>query len=300
MTEAKVYAQPTLLRDFVSLARPRHWLKNVFVLAPLGFAASADRLEALPRVGLAFVVFCLLSSAIYCANDALDADADRMHPTKRNRPVAAGRVSRAQALATAALVALAAFLLSVRLLPWGVTAAAGLYVINNAIYNAWLKNHVIADVMSIALGFVLRLLAGALAIPVDPSSWLLVCGFSLALLLGFGKRRTELATLERGGEYRRALAVYSVPKVDTLLAVCASLTLLSYMLYTVAPDTAQIHGTTRLVYTVPFVVYGIFRFIFKVQEGKGDGPVEILARDWVFTANGLLWAAAVALILLAR
>jgi 4-hydroxybenzoate polyprenyltransferase len=287
-------------RGVAALMRPKHWLKNVFVLAPLAFAVGQNPLAALPAVGLAFVSFCFLSSAVYCFNDALDADRDRANPLKKHRPIPAGIISVPAAMGAAAALAATAITIMASWLPAAVALVGVLYLLNNLFYSTLLKHHAIVDVMSIAIGFVLRLIAGALAIPVLPSSWLIVCGFSLALLLGFGKRRAELMVLSSVPRYRSTLEVYTPAKTDVLLAISASLTLLSYMLYTVAPDTQQLHGTANLVYTVPFVAYGVFRFIFKVHEGRADGPVEILASDRVFALNGILWIVSSALILWIR
>src|SRR5262249_33704356 len=153
---------------------------------------------------------------------------------------------------------------------------------NSLAYCLVLKHKVIVDVLMIATGFVLRILAGCSAIDCQASTWILVCGFSLALLLGFGKRRAELVRVRQRHGFRPALENYDNAKLDVLLAICASLCLLSYMLYTVASETMALHGTRHLLYTVPFVAYGLFRFVFKVQEGKGDGPTDILLHDPVF------------------
>jgi 4-hydroxybenzoate polyprenyltransferase len=273
-----------------------HWAKNAFVLAPLIFAESADRSAVEPALA-AFLFFCVLSSAVYAINDVVDAASDRLHPRKRLRPVASGRVSPIAALAFAGLLVVIALPAALVTLPVGVALAGTAYLINNALYVAKLRDHVIIDVISIASGFVLRLIAGAAAIAVEPTQWLLVCGFSVALLLGFGKRRTELESTGVGAVYRRSLQLYTAVKLDTLLAICASMSVLSYMLYTASSDTIRLHDTDRLVYTVPFVVYAVFRFIFKVQEGKGDGPVEILLSDRIFLLNAACWIISVAVIL---
>lgn len=287
-----------MFKDLVSLVRPKHWSKNVFVLAPLAFAEpTGPFVPSAIRVGLAFLTFCLLSSAVYCVNDVLDRDADRLHPRKQRRPVASGRVSVATALILALVLAVAGIALTALTLPYGVTIAAALYLVNNAAYTTVLKHHAIADVLSIALGFVLRLLAGALAVPAVPTSWLLVCGFALSLLLGLGKRRAELGSIGADGNVRTSLKVYTAEKLDVMLSTAASLTLLSYMLYTVAPETQALHGTTGLVYTTPLVAYSVFRFIFKAHESRGDGPVEILSSDLVFAGVSVLWAVAVVAIL---
>jgi len=285
------------LVDLVRLGRPPHWIKNGFVLAPLLFVRPEPLGPALFRGVMAFVAFSLLASGIYCINDVLDAAADRAHPKKQFRPVAAGRISPVTAtvwglvLLGACAVVVALFLGPL----FGVTLGA--YAANNVAYNVLLKHKRIADVLCIALGFVLRLVAGSVAIEVTPSSWLLVCSFSLALFLGFGKRRSELALAQSGLQYRPALQWYSESKVDSLMSISASLTLMSYMLYTVAPETLRVHHTANLVYTVPPVFYGVFRYIFKVQEAHGETPEELILSDWVMPATVLIWAALVLLVL---
>jgi 4-hydroxybenzoate polyprenyltransferase len=286
-----------MLRDAISLCRPRHWVKNVFVLAPLAFAAPADPMSSAGRVALAFAVFCLLSSAVYCLNDVLDREADRRHPRKRLRPVAAGRIGVPMALGLSTVLAASSLVAAIASLPRGVALVAALYLVNNLAYTTLLKHHAIIDVISIAIGFVLRLLAGALAVPALPSSWLVVCGFSVSLLLGLGNRRADLGSVGADATVRSSLKVYTAEKLDVLLSVAASVTLLSYMLYTVSAETQAAHGTTNLVYTTPVVAYGIFRYIFKTHESSGDGPVEILAGDPVFGAVVALWLATVVLLL---
>lgn len=272
----------------VRLLRPAHWVKNAFVLAPLFFGPHDTFAAAVAAALVAFAAFCLLSSAVYCCNDVLDAAADREHPTKRFRPVASGELSAGIATMFAVVLAVAGLALAATLsLAFG--AVAAVYLANNVVYSFWLKKKVIADVLSISVGFVLRLLGGAVAIGVVASSWLIVCGFSLALLLGFGKRRAELVQCE--GRYTRATLIsYTDQKLDALMSICASVSLVSYMLYTVAAETVQRHHTDKLIYTIPFVAYGIFRFIFKVQEGKAEDPVAILLHDHALQANIVLWA----------
>lgn len=284
-------------RAYVALARPSHWAKNAFVLAPLVFAPPDYWRLFWREALLAAACFCLMSSAIYAVNDAIDATADRRHPRKQNRPVAAGVISPAAALSLALVMAALGGTVALRALPAGVVWCVAAYAANNVAYNALLKHKVIADVISIAAGFVIRLVAGAAAIQVTPSSWLLVCGFSLALVLGFGKRRAELAVMGQARGFRTTLDVYTPEKLDHALAVMGAITLLSYMLYTLAPDTKAVHGTDRLVWTVPLVVYGLFRFTFKVQEGAADGPVELLRHDPVMILNVCLWLATVVFVL---
>jgi len=290
-------ASSSLVSDTVRLLRPLHWPKNVFVLAPLVFSGLWTSPASVLAATVAAGLFCMLSSAVYAFNDVIDAPADRMHPRKRMRPIAAGRLYPGYAVTLAVVLVAAALGLSWQLLPWLFTAWATAYLVNNLAYCTILKRRVVLDVMLIAVGFVIRLLAGCAAIGVAPSSWLLVCGFSLALVLGFGKRRVEITNVQHHGEYRKTLLSYDRPKLDVILGVSTAVCLLAYIMYTVSLHTIATHGTERLVYTVPFVVYGLFRYILKVHEAKGDGPVEILMKDPAFIATGIGWLAAVVLIL---
>jgi 4-hydroxybenzoate polyprenyltransferase len=285
------------LGDWIRLLRPQQWAKNVFVLLPLVFSHSVLTAANVLNSGLVFLLFCLVCSAVYIFNDLIDRRADRLHPRKRHRPLASGRVSPVAATMLSGLLLLLGLIGSALLLPVACLVLLVVYVVNSVLYCLWLKNHVIVDVMLIAVGFVVRLLAGCAAIRVEPSSWLLVSGFSLALMLGFGKRRTEVVHLPGQENVRSVLQVYTAAKLDTLLAVTTALTLLAYMLYTVSPETVARHGTANLIYTVPFVAYGLFRYLFKTQEGKGDGPTEILLNDPIFCATGLLWGGSVIVIL---
>jgi len=281
----------------IRLARPKHWVKNGFVAAPLLFARPEPFRTAVGLAAIAVAVFSLLASAIYCFNDVLDAESDRAHPTKRTRPVASGAVSPALGIAWGLILAAAALALAWWQLPPAFLAVFGAYVVNNALYNVYLKQVAIADVISIAAGFVLRLVAGAIAIGVVASSWLLVCSFSLALFLGFGKRRSELALAEAGRAYRKVLEAYSSSTLDSAMSISATLTLMCYMLYTIAPETQATHHTANLVYTVPPVFYAMFRFIFKVQLANGESPEELLLGDRVMLAMGGAWVGLVLLVL---
>jgi 4-hydroxybenzoate polyprenyltransferase len=280
------------------LARPTHWVKNVFVAAPLLFVQPTPIGPAIARAALAFVAFSLLASAIYCFNDVVDAESDRAHPTKKARPVAAGLVSPAAAVTFGAVLALAAIGIAWRWLPQTFLVVLGLYTANNLLYNTLIKRVGIADVIAIAIGFVLRLVAGSIAIDAQPSSWLLVCGFTLALFFGFGKRRSELALAPDSGlAYRPVLRAYTPTMLDSLMSITATLTLMCYMLYTVSDDTFKVHGTRNLVYTVPPAFYAIFRYILRVQEAKGESPEELLLRDPVMIFSGALWVGLVMLVL---
>lgn len=293
------------LAPYGEVCRPREWVKNLFLLAPLLFGGKISDLSAIAAAAWACAGFCLLSSAVYSVNDVIDAEADRAHPRKRRRPVASGRASPGNVLAMAIVLAIAALGLMTMTGRVGVAICAGLYAGNSLLYVLVLKREAILDVLAIAIGFVLRLLAGCAAVAVDPSPWLLICGFSLALLLGFGKRRLELANVDPASRFRPALRAYSPEKLNLMLGVSASLCLLSYMLYAAARETVELHHTRDLIYTVPFVAYGVFRFLFQVQDAVenneasavADGPADILLRDPIFAINAALWVACSAAIL---
>lgn len=286
-----------MISSLVRLARPTHWVKNGFVAAPLLFATPDEFVGAAIESATAVAVFSLMASAIYCFNDVIDAESDRAHPTKRTRPIASGQVPAPVGVAWGLALAAGAIALAWLRLPAGVLAVLGLYVINNVVYNARLKRVAIADVISIATGFVLRLVAGAIAIDAAASSWLLVCSFSLALFLGFGKRRSELALAEQGRVYRPVLKAYTASTLDSAMGISATLTLMCYMLYTIAPETRETHGTGNLIYTVPPVFYAMFRFIFKVQDARGESPEELLLRDRIMMLTAAAWVGLVLLVL---
>lgn len=287
------------LHDWLSSLRPKHWLKNAFVLAPVLFSEHYTE----PRLVLAalgaFVIFCPLASAMYLINDVVDRASDARHPRKRLRPIAAGRIGIGSALAVAVVLMILGVTASLAYSP-KFTFFVVVYLANTLLYTLWLKHKVILDVLLIAIGFVLRLEAGCAAISVAPTPWLIVCGFSLALVLGFGKRRAEIATADVPLRARPAMQSYDTAKLNIVLSTCTAVCLVAYMLFTVAPETIARHGTDRLMYTVPLVAYGLFRYLFKVMEGAGDGPTEILVSDPVFFITGLIWGIAVALILVQK
>jgi 4-hydroxybenzoate polyprenyltransferase len=279
--------------DLWRLCRPRHWAKNSFVLAPAFFHGSIFVPSELAAALLATACFCLFSSAVYCWNDARDAEADRLHPRKRSRPVASGRVGVGRAVAFGALLAAAGSAVAAVLLPPSFLAWGGAYLANGLAYCLGLRRVVMVDALSIALGFVLRLVAGSAAIGVAPTSWLLQCGFALALLLALGKRRAELERVSDAGRSRESLDAYTKETLNTLLGVAAATCLVSYMLYTTSPVTVALHGTDGLTYTVPFVALGLFRYVLRAQQGAADGPVEILSEDPWFLGNAVAWMIAV-------
>ncbi len=276
--------------------RPRQWVKNLFVFAGLLFTLDARHPASdFLRVGLAFGLFCLLSGSIYLLNDVLDAERDRKHEKKRRRPVASGRLGKPAAWAAFAALAALGIGGSFALGPdFGAVAAA--YMAVFAAYSLRLKEVVILDVMLIAGGFVLRAAAGAVVIDVQISRWLLMCTTLLALLLALAKRREELLVLENeAGSHRPSLDHYSVPFVDQMIGITASGTIISYALYTFFSATGSAHP--HLMGTLPFVIYGIFRYLFLIQQRLGvDSPELLVVRDRPLLLNILLWGITSALI----
>jgi 4-hydroxybenzoate polyprenyltransferase len=281
--------------------RPAQWLKNVLVFAPLVFAHQALERLALARALAVFALCCLASGAVYLVNDLLDRDSDREHPVKRLRPIASGALSPAAAGAAAALIGAGALGLAA-LLDRRVALVLGVYLLVNLLYSRVLKHLVILDVMTIAAGFVLRVVAGGLAVGVALSTWLLLCTSLLALFLGFGKRRHELVLLEvNASTHRRILSEYSPYFLDQLIAVVTTSTLVTYALYTMDPAVHQKLGTAHLPLTIPFVLYGIFRYLYLVhQRQEGGDPSQIVFNDRSLLANIILWAATVFFILYYR
>ena len=257
-------AFPPLLRAL----RPLQWTKNALVLAALVFAEQLFRLEPALRGVLAAAVFCAVSGAVYLLNDLRDIAADRVHPKKRHRPIAAGLVSPARAGAAAVLL-VAAAVLGAGLLGAGFLAVVLGYVALMVAYSYGLKRLAILDVFAIAAGFVLRAAGGAVAIDVPVSPWLYVCTMLLALFLGFGKRRHELTSLAGAAAAHRAnLAAYSVPLLDQLIGVVASATVMAYAFYTF--DAPNVPGNHAMMLTVPFVLYAIFRYLAEPTKSLRD------------------------------
>jgi len=287
------------LIDLARLARPRHWVKNVFVLAPIVFAMRMGDADAWGQVALAFAAFCLASSFAYVVNDIRDRRRDRLHPVKGRRPLAAGRISVPAAAAEAVVLLLASVGLAWRanLFVLGTVAA---YILLQLAYSFGLKRKMLVDVIAIALGFVLRAVAGAAAIPVEASYWLIICTFTLCLFLGFCKRANELATLGSGEEaraHRATLAGYNLALLTQLITLSAAIAVVSFLLYATSPRTVQAFGTPYLVYTLPLIIYAIFRFAMLSLEGKYADPTDLIVHDWPFLLAAVLWGASAILII---
>ena len=286
--------QRSALRALASAARPAQWVKNLAILVPLVFSRRATEPAYLARALVAFAAFCLLSAATYIGNDLADRTQDRAHPRKRYRAIAAGELApRTAGTAAAVLAALGLALSSSLGLPF-VLAATG-YLALQVAYTAVLKRVAVVDVFAIAAGFVLRVVAGAEAVDVPVSNWLYLTTVFLALFLALEKRRSELMLLGEGAvEHRGILAEYTSSLLDQLVAVAASGTVVTYSLYTLAPDTLRKFGTDRLKYTVPVVLFGVSRYLYLVhRRGEGGEPERVLLRDRVMELAVLGYAAVV-------
>jgi 4-hydroxybenzoate polyprenyltransferase len=283
------------LRALVVTLRPKQWVKNSFVAAPLVFAKQLGDSAAVGRSAAAVLAFCALSGAVYVLNDLVDVDKDRAHPQKCRRPIAAGALSRSFAGVVAALLAASGLGAAFVLAPaFGLVAA--LYLAQNLAYSFWLKEIVFVDVLVIASGFLLRVLGGAFAIPVPPSTWLLACTALLAAFLGFGKRAHELELEVREGERgktRAVLARYDARVLRVVLRVLSAATTLAYVLYTQSAHTIEFFGTRNLIWTAPFCGLGIWRFTTLVERGGGESPTDAMLRDGWFMANLAAWSGAV-------
>ncbi len=276
-------------RDWIQLARPQQWIKNGFVLAPLLFSGRVRDPEALRLAGAAFLAFCLLASAVYAVNDVADRVSDQAHPTKRHRPIAAGRVAASTALGMGISLALAAIAIA-----WAINSSLVLVVLSylglNLLYSFRLKHLVILDVFAIAIFFLLRLLAGSVAIDVTPSIWLILCGGLLALFLGFAKRRHELLLLgDESADHRSVLSEYSTVFLDQMSTVLLAVTVVTYIMYTVSAEKVVEIGSHALVYSTAFVLYGVFRYLYLVHQRDGGSPTETLLTDRALLVDVVLW-----------
>jgi 4-hydroxybenzoate polyprenyltransferase len=273
---------------YIRLIRPKQWLKNAFVFAPLIFARELFTGVFFVSL-LAFVAFSLTASSVYIVNDIADLEADRAHPEKRNRPIAAGIVSRTEALG------LMAFLLAVVLviclqMNSRFVAILVFYFLMNIGYSFKLKEVVLLDVFIIAAGFMLRVLGGAYAIEVQVSSWIVLCSLFISLFLGFAKRRGELVHVQRTAQERKVLSLYKIDFVDQVLTIAAAGAVISYALYTVAPRTVQIFGTEKMIYTTVFVIYGVFRYLYIIHtSAASENPTNAVSSDYTILGTGILW-----------
>lgn len=287
------------MKAYVRLARPQQWIKNLFLFAPLIFSKHLLEGPFLLTELQGFVVFCLLSSAVYVLNDIADREADRQHPIKRDRPIASGLVRPGSAAAWAI-----GLLLISAALGWGLPSkfhiSALLYFLLNLAYSFWLKQLLLVDVFIIAAGFMLRVLAGAFVIGVEVSHWLVLCTLFVSVFLAISKRRAEiiLNSATESFSTRPVLREYDVAFIDQIMTVAASGMAISYALYTVADRTVAMFGTENLIFSTVFVLFGIFRYLHLVRKHKSeDNPTTLLVSDPIMITNVFAWFATCVLII---
>ena len=276
-----------MIRDYVRLIRIKHWVKSAFIFAPLIFSMNFYKPIYVARTLIMCAAFCLAASAVYVFNDIADRERDRLHPKKKDRPIASGSVPVRSALILAAVLFPASLAVSAILgLPSLLVVAV--YVGLNVAYSLLLKNQTFIDVMLIATGFLLRVVAGAVAINVELSSWMLLTTFFLSLFLGFGKRRKEVTEAAR--DHRAVFQEYTVDLLNSLIIISAALTIITYSLYVVTSKTMIALGRDKFIATIPFVVFGVFRYLFLIyRQNNGGDPAEVLLKDRAMLIDIALW-----------
>jgi len=288
------------LRLIVQLARPAHWIKNVLVLFPVVFAVRVLDWRTWVQAALAAAAFCLASSAGYIFNDICDRRRDRRHPDKKLRPIAAGRVTVWAAAVECVVLALAGAAVAWAVKP-AVLVVVAAYLLLQAAYSLSLKHHPLLDVTCIAAGFVLRAVAGAIAISVAPSYWLIICTFTLCLFMGFCKRYSEVVTMGGAPEadgHRPALLHYTPELLTHLITVSAAVAIVSFLLYASSDRTVRHFGTHYLIYTSPIAIYAVFRFAMLSMKGGYSGPTDLILHDRPFQIAAVIWLAAVLVVVL--
>ncbi len=287
--EKKTFSPPRIYYLFLAL-RPQQWVKNLFLFAPLLFALEFNNFTALFRTLIAFVLFTAAASGVYLLNDYFDLEQDRLHPKKKNRPLAAGKISIPLAWTTSIFLLSSSLILSFLWSP-ALAAVIFIYISVNILYSRGLKEMVIVDAMSFSLFFILRLLAGALVNKILLSHWIIICTGLLSLLIAFGKRYQELKHLGRkAAAHRQVLGKYSANFLEQLMTITVTSLIVAYTLYTVDQRTVHFFGSPILLLTVPFVYYGVFRYLYNVYElQRGAEPVEILFQDRKMQLALLFW-----------
>ncbi|MCB1112485.1 MAG: decaprenyl-phosphate phosphoribosyltransferase [Chlamydiales bacterium] len=277
--------------QLLKLMRIKQWAKNIFVYTGLIFSEKYNDIHFLIAVTLAAIAFSFVSSSVYVINDIVDRDSDKMHPKKRYRPLAAGTVSITAAVILAAALFIGGLGLGYYVSP-AVACIILVYVVINTLYSFKLKNIVILDVFCISAGFMLRIFAGTIGVGIPPSKWLLLCGLMITLFLGFAKRRAELIAFSSSGtKPRQVLQNYGGLLLDELIAICATGVIIGYSLYTMDPETVLVHKTQSLIYTVPFVIYALFRYIYILHHGeKAEDPSTDIFTDKHILVSVIAWA----------
>jgi len=278
--------------------RPRQWVKNVFLFVGLVFSQNLFKIDLFIKVCEGFLVFCLAASSIYVFNDIHDRESDRRHPEKYRRPLAQGSLLVSEAYMVSMVLAAVALMLAFMMDRTFLLILLAYFVLNLA-YSLKIKQVVILDIMFIASGFVLRILAGTTLAGVNPSDWLVICTITLSLFLGFSKRRNELVLMgENAGTQRKVLKEYSIHFLDQMISMVTACTVMSYILYTVSPETVGRFGTKNLMFSIPFALFGVFRYLYLIYLKKKMGdPIDLILKDFPFLLNILLWISAIMIII---
>lgn len=282
--------------DYIYLLRPKHWAKNLLIFLPLIFAFKFD-VGSFWRDILAFISFGLLASGVYIINDIFDAERDRLHPTKKDRPLASGKIKVWQALLLFTVLLALSITISI-MLSSAIFWISIIYLITNILYSFGLKHLAIIDVMIVALGFVFRVMAGAYAINVPVSHWILLCTFFLSLFMAFGKRKNEMDILDSASRsHRRSISEYTDSFIDQMIALTAGISIVFYSLYTIDQTTIARFGSDNLIYTTPIVVFAVLRYFHLLYNKKDGGdPVAIFTGDIQIISSVLIWLASVVFI----
>lgn len=286
------------VKNLAAEMRPKQWVKNFLLFLPMIFAKKLFDPSAGSSVMAGFFCFSLTASAVYLLNDVYDLSSDKMHPVKKERPLASGRLKSPQVLALSFILILSTLFFGFFLnRTFGIVLLA--YFLLNLLYSEHLKHALILDVLALGLMFNLRVTAGSVLAHVEASFWLQICTFMLALFLGFAKRRHELTLLDRHQEkHRRVLEHYDPYFLDQMMAIATASTVMSYILYTVSEETFRKFGTRALLYTTPFVLYGIYRYLYLIhRKNKGGDPAAVILADKSMILNLVLWVCSVTLIL---
>lgn len=278
--------------------RPRQWVKNGFLFVGLVFSQNLFQIDLFIKVCEGFLVFCLAASSIYVFNDIHDRESDRRHPEKYRRPLAQGSLLVSEAYMVSVVLAAVALILAFMMERTFLLILLAYFVLNLA-YSLKIKQVVILDIMFIASGFVLRILAGTTLAGVNPSDWLVICTITLSLFLGFSKRRNELVLMgENAGTQRKVLKEYSIHFLDQMISMVTACTVMSYILYTVSPETVGRFGTKNLMFSIPFALFGVFRYLYLIYLKKKMGdPIDLILKDFPFLLNILLWISAIMIII---
>ena len=286
------------IRSIWTTLRPRQWFKNIFLFVGLVFSQNLFQIDLFIKVCEGFLVFCLAASSIYVFNDIHDRESDRRHPEKYRRPLAQGSLLVSEAYMVSMVLAAVALMLAFMMDRTFLLILLAYFVLNLA-YSLKIKQVVILDIMFIASGFVLRILAGTTLAEVNPSDWLVICTITLSLFLGFSKRRNELVLMgENAGTQRKVLKEYSIHFLDQMISMVTACTVMSYILYTVSPETVGRFGTKNLMFSIPFALFGVFRYLYLIYLKKKMGdPIDLILKDFPFLLNILLWISAIMIII---